>query len=152
MQPKGRALDRALRSLAMRDHSEREIVDKLTRAGYDEREIAEAMAALAQHNLVNDEAFARQWTSARARRGLGPRRIAWELREKGIQSETRDAALAEIDEDAMLEAATALAAQHLRRGDENAKRRALAALSRRGYGYDTAKQAIQRALSIIEAP
>lgn len=151
MQQKGRALDKALRALAARSHSEKEIVNKLARAGYDEHEIAEAMAALSSHALVDDAAFAMEWAVSRAKRGLGQRRIAHELREKGIDRETADAALAQIDEDTALENARALAEKHLRRGGNAARRRALDALSRRGFGYGLAMQAIALAALAIES-
>ncbi len=150
MRKKQEALEKALRVLAGRAHSEKEIVDKLTIAGYDEREIAEAMAKLAEYNLVDDDAFAGQWAASRARRGLGPWRIAQELRQKGVDRETADTALSDIDEDAMLENAVLLAEKHLRRGDANAQRRAYDALQRRGFGYDMARRAIERAKMAID--
>lgn len=150
MDDTGRAVDRALRSLALRAHSEQEIVDKLTRAGYDEQTIAGAMARLAEYSLVDDASFASQWAQARTRRGMGPWRIARELRDKGIDRETADEALSNLDEDAALEQATALALKHLRRADKNARSRAHGALIRRGYGYDTARQALDRALAELD--
>lgn len=144
-----RALDKALRALSTRAHSEQEIVRKLTRAGFEERAIAEAMAKLASYRLTDDAAFASQWARSRARRGMGPYRIARELRDKGIAREESDAALAALDEDASLDAATQLAAKHLQRGDERAKKRAYDALIRRGYSYDTARKALADALAAI---
>lgn len=137
-----RAVERAVRSLAVRAHSEQELVEKLTRAGYEEQVIAEAMAKLAKHGLLDDAGFAAGWAASRARKGMGPYRIAQELRMKGIDRETIDAVLADMDEDSELEAAAALALKHLRKGDERAKRRAYEAMVRRGYGYDTAREAL----------
>lgn len=145
-----RALDRALRSLAVRAHSEQELVKKLEQAGFDERIIAETMAKLASYHFTDDETFAAQWAAARARRGLGPWRIARELRDKGIARETADEIIAGFDEDAGLEAATALALKHLRKGDERARRRAYDAMIRRGYGYDMARQALDLAIETLQ--
>ncbi len=147
---KQRALERAIRALAARAHSEHEIVEKLTRAGYDERIIAETMHTLSKHELVNDASFARQWAGARARRGMGPFRIAQELRHKGISREDADNALAQLDEDIALEQATALALKHLQKGDDRAKRRAYEALIRRGHSYDTARAALAEAERQLE--
>lgn len=149
MQQKDQALDKALRVLAMRAHSEKEIVDKLTRAGYDEHDVAKAMAKLTEYALLDDAAFASQWAASRAKRGLGQWRIARELRDKGIDRETADAALAQIDDETALESAQALAEKHLRRGGETAKRRAFDALIRRGFGYGLAKQAVALAEKAI---
>jgi len=150
MHEKPRALDRALRSLALRPHSEGEIVEKLTAAGYTEREIAEAMAKLMENHLLDDSQFAAQWAASRARRGLGVRRIAQELRHKGIARDVSDEALALLDESVLLENAVSLAVKHLRRGDENARQRAYAALVRRGFDYGVARQAMERALAEVE--
>lgn len=144
-----KALERALRSLAIRAHSEQEIVDKLVRAGYEEEDIAEAMAKLAEYKLVDDEAFAVQWAASRARKGMGPRRIAQELYHKGISRDTADAAIGNLDADDEVEAAAKLALKHLRKGDERAKRRAYDAVIRRGFGYDTARNALARAALIL---
>lgn len=145
-----KALERALRSLAVRDHSEQELVQKLTRAGFEEHAIAEAMARLSAHRLIDDTAFAEKWTASRARHGMGPRRIAQELHNKGVDRETADAALAELDEAQTLEAATSLAISRLRRGGENIRQRTYAALVRRGYDYSTARKALDLAAGELE--
>ena len=149
MQKKDHALDKALRSLALRAHSEKEIMEKLMHAGYDEREIAKAMAKLIEYNLLDDAEFAAQWAASRARRGLGQYRIAQELRQKGIDPETAGNAMGQIDEEVLLKNATELAEKHLRRGGDTARRRAFDALIRRGFGYALAKDAVEQAACAI---
>lgn len=145
MQEKERALDKALRALAGRACSEGEILEKLRRAGFAEETIAQTMAQLDRAGLLDDEAFAGAWAAARARRAVGPHRIAHELRQKGVDAQTASLALESVDGDEALAAAAALAARYLRRGGENVERRALAALQRRGYGYDDARRALEKA-------
>ena len=145
MQEKERALDKALRALAGRARSEGEILEKLRRAGFAEETIAQTMAQLDRAGLLDDEAFAGAWAAARARRAVGPHRIAHELRQKGVDAQTASLALESVDGDEALAAAAALAARYLRRGGENVERRALAALQRRGYGYDDAWRALEKA-------
>lgn len=145
-----KALDRALRALGHRAHSEQEIVDKLTRAGFDEHTIAQAMAALSQHRLTDDNAFADQWACARARRGMGPWRIAQELRHKGVSTEAIDKALEGFDEENALERATGLAKKHLQRGDPRARKRAYDALVRRGFDFDMAHAALRAASESLD--
>lgn len=146
-----KAIDRALRSLAVRAHSEQEIVDKLTRAGYDERVIAQAMAKLVEYEYVGDTSFAAQWAAARMRRGMGPWRIRQELRHKGVDALIIDAVLADFDEDDGLEQAALLAEKHLRRGDANARKRAFDALVRRGHSYSLARRALEAAEAVLAA-
>lgn len=146
-----RAMERALRSLSMRPQSEGELVEKLQKAGYDERAIAAAMAQLAKAGLVDDKAFAAQWTQYRAGKGLGSFRIAQELRHKGVQEAIIQDVLADMDEDDTLEMATALAERFLARGNpDTANRRAYAALLRRGYSYDVARQALAAAEALLD--
>ena len=145
MQEKERALDKALRALAGRARSEGEILEKLRRAGFAEETIAQTMAQLDRAGLLDDEAFAGAWAAARARRAVGPHRIAHELRQKGVDAQTASLALESVDGEEALAAAAALAARYLRRGGENVERRALAALQRRGYGYADARRALEKA-------
>ena len=67
---KQRALDRAFRSLAARAHTEKEIADKLARAGYSERAVACAMETLAKYRLIDDASYAESWVLTRAKRGV----------------------------------------------------------------------------------
>lgn len=145
-----RAVERAVRSLAARAHSEKELVDKLVKADFDERTIAAAMAKLAAYHLIDDEAFATQWAATRARRGIGPRRISRELRDKGIDAALVESIVSAMDEEAMLEAATDLALKQLRKGGNNAYRRANDAIIRRGYDYDLARTALSEASRLHE--
>lgn len=147
MQQKDKAMETAIRALAGREHSEKEIVEKLTRKGFDEKTIAQVMAKLSEHGLTDDAAFAEKWAKHRANRGMGPYRIAFELRQKGLGSEGIDEALAGIDEAASFEAAVALAQKALRRGDERARKRAYDMLIRRGFSYSLAKSAVEAAES-----
>ena len=121
-----------------------ELVEQTEQAGAEET-IAQTMAQLDRAGLLDDEAFAGAWAAARARRAVGPHRIAHELRQKGVDAQTASLALESVDGDEALAAAAALAARYLRRGGENVERRALAALQRRGYGYDDARRALEKA-------
>lgn len=145
-QEKQRALDRAVRALSARSHTEKEIVDKLARAGYSQGAIAFVMETLTRYDLVNDASFAENWVSARAKRGLGPYRLLQELRRKGISGEEAKRAVSALDEDDALVAAAAFAAKRLRDGGPDDRRRTMQALIRRGYGYDVARAALERAL------
>ena len=111
---KQRALDRAFRSLAARAHTEKEIVDKLSRAGYSERAVAYVMETLAKYKLIDDASYAESWVLTRAKRGVGPYRLRQELRRKGVSSEDAQAAIDSLDEDDSLEAAASFAAKRLK--------------------------------------
>lgn len=143
------ALDRAVRYLAARDHSRREIGQKLLQAGYRPCTVEMVLYKLEREHLLNDANFARQWVEARAARRLGRNRIAQELRRKGVSTEEAEEALSALDEEDQLSCAIALAekaAARAKPGEDPRKTasRIAGMLARRGYSWDIAKEAIRR--------
>ena len=143
------ALDLAVASLSVRPRTVQEIDTRLAQAGYTEATRDRVVTRLRREGYLNDAEFADQWTQARSARALGTRRIAQELRRKGVAQETIEASLAQVDEEDSLTAAAALAAKLLGRtkgkDDRDVHRKVYAALLRRGFGYDMARQALARA-------
>jgi regulatory protein len=81
------ARDAALGMLARREHSVFELRQKLAAKGY-ERELVEAVIGrLTESGLQSDARFAESFVRSRANRGLGPARIALELKQRGIGEE-----------------------------------------------------------------
>lgn len=77
----------AMSLLAMREHSVKELTDKLKRK-FDCPELIEStVAALIEQNLQSDERFTQAFVSMRQRQGKGPLIIKMELREKGVSAE-----------------------------------------------------------------
>ena len=142
------ALDKAVAMLAVRACSRGEIEQKLRRIGYAPDTIEMVIYKLEKNELINDQEFADQWAQYRAGQKYGPRRISQELRMKGVSAEEAESALAEIlEEDQIIDAAV-LARKSLQRakaGEDPRKtrQRAMAAIVRRGYDWDTARQAIE---------
>ncbi|MFU9138719.1 regulatory protein RecX [Erwinia tasmaniensis] len=110
-----RLLDRAMRILAMRDHSESEFRRKLTlsaeRAALFAKttsqepetlspELTDKVVAWCFENRYLDDAhFAERFVASRSRKGYGPQRIRMELGQKGVEKSLTDQALAEADID-----------------------------------------------------
>ncbi len=150
------ALDRAVAFLASRARSRREVEARLLQAGYRPCTVEMVLYKLERERLLDDGDFARQWVEARAGRKLGRNRIARELRDKGVSAEEAEAALTALDEEDQLDAAVQLAEKTLCRakpGEMPAKtaQRVIAMLLRRGYGYDLARQALEKASASLEA-
>jgi regulatory protein len=101
--------DAAVRLLAVRAHSERELGDKLRRRGFDAVAIDAAMARLREHGYLDDAAFARSLVRLRAGR-RSRAAMAAELIAKGIDRAIATEALADIDSDTQLDAARKLVA------------------------------------------
>ena len=74
----------ALASLCMREHSIKEITDKLTRKEYQQDSIEIVIKECLGDNYLNDQRFAEIYWRSRARKGFGPNKIAVELKQKGI--------------------------------------------------------------------
>ena len=73
--------------LARREHSRRELHDKLLKKGCAEALAAETVKRLEQERLVSDDRFMESLILARRSRGYGPLRIQKELQEKGVTAE-----------------------------------------------------------------
>ena len=149
------ALNDAVTLLAQRARASGEIRQKLRRKLYMEDTIEMVLYKLEKERLMDDEAFAREWAASRARCQIGRSRILRELRMKGISQDMAENALDELNEDESDEAAVALAKKLLRRysseaDERKAMQKLLAAMARRGYGYEESKQAIDTAVQLME--
>jgi regulatory protein len=88
------AFDRAVRLLAQREHSVRELTTKLTGKGVDAATAGLVVDDLRGRGLQSDSRFTEAFVHSRMSRGQGPVRIRQELSQRGIDSDVADAALA----------------------------------------------------------
>ena len=76
---------RAMDLLARREMSRKELVEKLNQRFPEFSDlILEIVQSLKEEGLQSDWRFAEAYTAMRARKGFGPRRIAMELSDKGV--------------------------------------------------------------------
>jgi regulatory protein len=87
------ALDRAVRLLAQREHSVRELTAKLTSRGVDAATAGLVVDDLRGRGLQSDGRFAEAFVHSRVGRGRGPMRIRQELSQRGIDDEIADEVL-----------------------------------------------------------
>ncbi len=76
------------RLLAYRNRSQKEIKDKLKKRKYSQIVIDKAISDLRTSGYIDDARFAREWTQFRLNALFGLKKIALELRQKGIDEET----------------------------------------------------------------
>jgi regulatory protein len=134
-----------LRLLTVRARTRAELEAQLTKRGYPDDVSRSVLDRLTEVGLIDDADFAEQWVhSRRINAGKGKRALAAELRNKGVDDEVIDEALAGIDAGAERQRAEELVRARLRRErltpDEEPKvmRRLVGMLARRGYSQGMA--------------
>ena len=134
-----RAKEKALYLLEYRDHTKKELTEKIARTAAS-REAAEAAASKIYGRKYARELF--------ERKKYGPLRVRQELRQKGIDPELISELLDEYDDP---EAFTERIGEILERKysgwqeDEKIKRRAFSALQRMGYTYEHIREGMRGA-------
>ena len=144
----------ALRSLAVRPRTEREIRDTLRDREFSDPVAAEVVAALKEAGLIDDAAFARSYIrNALTLRPAGRILLKRKLLLLGVGKVTADEALDEIlggvrQEEEAEKAATAFVAKkpRARREEGKLRQQVTAYLLRRGYSWDVVRQAVRTVL------
>ncbi|MDD2740275.1 MAG: regulatory protein RecX [Methylomonas lenta] len=73
-----------LRLLARREHSQKELLDKLALRGFQRDEVEPVIQEMAEQNWQNDERYTECYVRQRIASGYGPIRIRYELQQRGI--------------------------------------------------------------------
>jgi len=98
-QGKGRSLRRiGMDFLARREHSEQELRRKLNARTEDADEAEVVLQQLKDEGLQSDERFTEAYVHHRVNAGIGPLKIRYELRQKGIDESLADAILEPLAE------------------------------------------------------
>ena len=146
------ALNTAIAMLARRACSRKEISDKLIARCCCDEVVELVLYKLEKENLLNDQDFSEQWTRYRSGGHYGPDRIYRELRVKGVDEDTARKAVSSVDEEEQTAAALDLATKAVRKckpGEDPCKsrQRVLRAIVSRGFSWDTAREAVDKAFS-----
>ena len=142
-----RAKEKALYLLEHRNHSKRELTEKIARTAASWEAAEAAAGQMEELGLVDDQAYARDRAREMfLRKRWGPLRVKQELRRKGIDGEL----IEELLEEYRQRDEGGLVAENVRavletkysgwREDEKQRRRAFAALQRRGYSYEEIRE------------
>jgi regulatory protein len=143
--------DRALRMLAFRARARTELRRSLVGKGEPPEQVEAALDRLAAAGLLDDAAFARQFTRSRSTAaGASRRRIRQELNRRGVAREVTDGAIDEVYEEEEIdegEVALRAARRKLRSlaglDPVVRNRRLYAFLARRGYDATDIRRAIE---------
>lgn len=152
-----KARDAALSLLSHRARSQTELKRRLKRKGFEEDTADATVARLSDLGVVNDAAFAESFVRDRVRlRPHGKRRLAAELRAKGVDRDTAHAAIDDVmeREDASeADLARAAAARWKPRPGEEpgkARQRLQGFLARRGFGGEVVRQVVREKLAAAD--
>ena len=141
----GKAYAAALRYIAYRRRSERELTDYLRRKEYEAEVIEPVLERLREVSLIDDRAFAAAWIADRQLLRPRSRRVLeQELLKKGIDRELAHDALAELDDDGQATVLMNLIERKRRLTQYQDPQKLLAYLGRQGFGYAEIKKALAR--------
>lgn len=144
--------ERALRLLAVRPRSRRELETRLSRAGFPADEIDGELERLEAVGLVDDRRFAHEFTEHQLKIKLAGRRaVASALAAKGVDRRTIEETLEEAavdDEETAAELARARAPRLGGLPPEKAFPRLVSYLVRRGHAADLSRRVAREALTI----
>lgn len=149
-----KAKNKALSILSKADQSERKIREKLS-ADFEENTIESVIDFLKKYNFINDAMLAQRIVNTNVNLNkCGKNRIKQNLYNKGIDRQSIDEAVSEIDSDLEFENAMYLAKKRYERVKNEDKRKAYQKISQhlayKGFDYDIIKRVLNKLLNTNE--
>ncbi|WP_025641707.1 regulatory protein RecX [Schnuerera ultunensis] len=143
-----KANNTALSYLTHRKRTEKEIIDKLKKKGFEENIIEKTLDYLQNYGLVDDLDFASSFARDKIKLNKqGPQRIKYELYRKGISQEIIEKILKEDDEyPRALELAKKKLPSYKNDNRDKIYRKLGGFLQRRGYSYDCISRVLKELL------
>ncbi|HNV86690.1 MAG TPA: regulatory protein RecX [Candidatus Omnitrophota bacterium] len=143
------AWDYALKLLAIRKRTSRQLQRRLIDKGFETAAVAQIVKSLTEKKLLDDADYAQSFVQEKqAVRPLGKRRLAYELKAKGIPGSVIDSALEGVTEETERETARNLALARAAAFEdlslEKKKKKIYDFLVRRGFAFDTAREIIEK--------
>ncbi len=145
-----KAREAALRLLAVRARSRRELEDRLKRKGFDAAVRESTLSALETAGLIDDHEFARLWAEERLRlRPVGRMLLRSALHRKGVAEKAATAVLDEAyAENTEKELAVSVLRKRIGRTgppcDRRARSRLQSHLVRRGFSFEVVAEAMRQ--------
>lgn len=85
-----------VRYLMRREHSQQELLLKVSAKGFTKQDIARVIDELIEQGLQSDARFAESYARSRVHKGFGPLRIQAELQQRGVSNYPFDMAVEDI--------------------------------------------------------
>ena len=137
-----RAKEKALWLISFRDHSSKELYDKLLK-DYSEEVAENTVERMKELRLINDEAYAKRLAKDLLAKHQSPSNIRYKLIQKGIPREAAEVIVEELDINPVSEICALIEKKYINKlADEKGLRRTVAALQRAGYKWSDIKSAL----------
>ncbi len=88
-----------IRLLTRREHSQKELQDKLALRGFGRSQTQSVIDKLAQQNWQSDQRFAESYARHRIKNGFGPIKIKYDIQQLGIENIDLDTVLHDLAND-----------------------------------------------------
>lgn len=141
-----KAKNMAFRYLSYRDRTQKEMRDYLNKKEYHQSIVELVIKYLLEKQYLNDERFTQMYIEGKSKNNnYGPKKIKFDLLNKGIDKVLIDEALQDFDED-MEEIIELVNKKYskLKDADYNKQYNSIGGfLARKGHSYDTIKKVIQ---------
>lgn len=138
-----RAKSKALYLLSRRDHSRKELKDKIKR-DYDDKSAELAVQRMEELGFINDEAFAEKYAhDLLFIKKYSVRRTKYELIQKGIDKELSEEIIEKLNPDERELITSLVNKKYLKKlNDEKGRRQTFSALQRLGYSFEDIRAVI----------
>ena len=139
---KSQAIDKAMTHLSATMKTKKQMRDFLAKKGYTEAVINYVFEKLEYYKLIDDEAYCRAYVNSVS--GKGKRALEADLYKRGAEKSAIEQVLSETEENT--DEAAAVLEKYMRgkAGTKENLYKALKYLLSKGFGYDTAKQALEK--------
>lgn len=148
----GKIIDKVYNFLSFRPRSKKEIEQYLKRKNFGEAEIKMVLKKLEKTGFINDVEFAKFFAESRVKfRPKGKRLIASELAQKGVDRETVEKVLSEIETPELELAQKSISKKldrFLKLPQLEAKNKIAQFLARRGFSWETIKTIIDSRMKL----
>lgn len=139
-----RAKSRALWHLSRGDCSQKAMLQKLTRAGFEHEICNDVVQTLVRLGLINDQAFAERLAQNLAQKNYSSRQIQAKLYDKQIPAEIVKQVVLDTPVDATASIKALIEKKYAQKMKDPAKRQTVfAALARRGFNLSDIKKAMR---------
>ena len=120
----------------------------LSRKGYVDLAVDRVLMRLTRAGLLNDQEYAQRFVESRTHRPVGRYQISRQLRQKGVDRDTVQAALEQIDDEQQQSAALSLAqklsGRYAGQPARSARAKLSQAMARRGFSWDDISWALSQ--------